>query len=106
MPPNSESEINTTSELSESEYPSLLTVQINTKYIEEQIVTIYFNATRKNSSSIIELSNLYLQLLHYLKQFIIKEPVIVQKYVTVLYRLIGQTRDCYSNGKENSWFLI
>lgn len=102
MPTNSESNTNTDSGSdsgSESEYPLLPTIQINTKYIEEQIVIIYFNATRKNSSSIIELSNLYLQLLHYLKQFMINDRIIVQKYVTLLYRLIGQTRDCYSNGK-------
>lgn len=84
----------------EKEYPPLPILEINTNYIEELFVTIYFNANRKNDSSAVqEFSILYRQLLQYLKEFISKEPIIVQKYVTLLYRLLGQTRDCYSHGK-------
>ena len=81
--------------LSSIEYPTLPTIVFDTKFVEEQIVSLYFQANHKNPESIQSLADLFKNLLDYL---ILNMPE-SHDYLVLLYRMIGQTRDCFSFGK-------
>ena len=82
-------------ELTPIEYPTLPPVVFDTKFVEEQIVLLYFQANRKTSESLQCLADLLKNLLDYL---ILNMPE-SKDYLVLLYRMIGQTRDCFSFGK-------
>ena len=81
--------------LSSIEYPTLPTVVFDKKFVEEQIVSLYFQANSKTSESLQCLADLLKNLLDYL---ILNMPL-TRDYLILLYRMIGQTRDCFSFGK-------
>ena len=83
--------------LSPIEYPELPTVTFDKKFVEEQIVLLYFQSNRKNEESLDLLSDLFKNLLDYLTLNL--HIPIAKDYLGLLYRMIGQTRDCYSHGK-------
>ena len=93
------------------EFPVLpeVTIEHEHRYYREQIVLLFYNLTRKNS---IEghtfAENVLNSLLFSLKKRIQASPDDFLPYLTVIYKMIGHTRDIY-NGKgehEISYMMI
>uniref|UniRef100_A0A6C0DRK5 TROVE domain-containing protein n=1 Tax=viral metagenome TaxID=1070528 RepID=A0A6C0DRK5_9ZZZZ len=87
------------SELSSTEYPELPSLVFDKKYVEEKVVSLYFQANRKTAEALITFSELLKSTLDYLVCRLSVDYQESKNYLTLLYRMIGQTRDCFSHGK-------
>ena len=92
-----------------SEYPALETSSNNTQeFFKEQIVYLYYNLSRKEPEDIQYLAIFFDNLLCSLKKYIHKSPSEYSIYLIQLFKILGQTRDCF-HGKgehESSYMLI
>jgi hypothetical protein len=82
-----------------NQFPALSPMTNDTKYFEENIVLCYYNITRHQDTK--EFANFFDHLLSSLKKEIEMDSHSFFPYLCLLYRLLGQSRDCMMGKGEH-----